>query len=65
MHGPWLDMRKRRSRVALARVGRLRVACTDPLDACDMPNLLRETGDVLEEQGQDQARLHFLIRKAG
>ncbi len=58
-------LRTRKALVALKPGDRLRVTCTDPLAAIDVPNLLRETGDVLEEQGQDQARLHFLIRKAG
>jgi tRNA 2-thiouridine synthesizing protein A len=44
---------------------RLHVICTDPLAGIDVPNLLRETGDVLEEQRQDAARITFVIRKAG
>ena len=42
--------------------------CTDPLAALDIPNLLRQTGDILE--GQDKAKekdgvlLTFRIRKA-
>jgi tRNA 2-thiouridine synthesizing protein A len=41
------------------------VTCTDPLAAIDIPNLLRETGDVLERQERDERRLVFTIRKAG
>lgn len=41
--------------------------CTDPLAALDIPNLLRQTGDILEGQdkGQeiDQVLLTFRIRK--
>lgn len=44
---------------------RIQVICTDPLAAIDVPNLLRETGDLLENQQQDGARLTFLIRKLG
>jgi tRNA 2-thiouridine synthesizing protein A len=43
----------------------LRVVCTDPLAGIDVPNLIRETGDILEEQRQENATLSFLIRKAG
>lgn len=43
---------------------RLRVICTDPLASIDVPNLVRETGDVLEDQRQDGTRLSFLIRKS-
>ena len=44
---------------------RLQVTCTDPLAAIDLPNLIRETGDALENQRNDGTRLTFLIRKAG
>jgi tRNA 2-thiouridine synthesizing protein A len=44
---------------------RLHVICTDPLAGIDVPNLIRETGDVLEEQSQEDSRISFLIRKAG
>jgi len=40
------------------------VICTDPLASIDLPNLIRETGDILEGQRQEGARLSFLIRKA-
>ena len=43
---------------------RLVVTCTDPLAALDIPNLLRETGDVLEAQDGAGAALVFSIRKA-
>jgi tRNA 2-thiouridine synthesizing protein A len=43
----------------------LRVTCTDPMAAIDIPNLLRETGDELVgQQREDETRLVFLIRKA-
>lgn len=41
----------------------LKVICTDPLAAIDVPNLIRETGDILEDQRQDNSRTSFLIRK--
>jgi tRNA 2-thiouridine synthesizing protein A len=39
------------------------VSCTDPLSIVDIPNLVRETGDRLERQGQDQDRFIFHIRR--
>ncbi len=40
------------------------VECTDPLSAIDIPNLVNQTGDVLEESGRGEALLTFRIRKA-
>jgi tRNA 2-thiouridine synthesizing protein A len=37
--------------------------CTDPLAAIDMPNLLRQTGDTLEDQAETEGVLTFRIRK--
>lgn len=42
----------------------LRVICTDPMSAIDIPNLIRETGDVLEGSEKTAERLVFVIRKA-
>jgi tRNA 2-thiouridine synthesizing protein A len=39
--------------------------CTDPLTAIDIPNLVRETGDILEINHQSAGVLVFRIRKAG
>lgn len=39
--------------------------CTDPLTAIDIPNLVRETGDVLEANSESAGLLVFRIRKAG
>ena len=41
----------------------LTIECTDPLAAIDIPNLLRETGDTLEDQQSGAAVLTFRIRK--
>ena len=57
-------LRTRKTLRSMAPGDRLRVTCTDPLAAIDVPNLIRETGDVLEEQRPDGAKLSFLIRKA-
>jgi tRNA 2-thiouridine synthesizing protein A len=37
--------------------------CTDPLAAIDIPNLLRQTGDTLEDQNKADDVLTFKIRK--
>jgi tRNA 2-thiouridine synthesizing protein A len=39
------------------------VECTDPLAGIDIPNLLRQTGDKLEESQKDKKLLTFRIRK--
>lgn len=57
-------LRTRKALLGMTPGQRLRVICTDPLAGIDVPNLIRETGDVLEEQNQDQTRISFLIRKA-
>ncbi|MET0444942.1 MAG: sulfurtransferase TusA family protein [Pseudorhodoplanes sp.] len=40
------------------------VECTDPLSAIDIPNLINQTGDVLEESARGVDLLTFRIRKA-
>ena len=37
--------------------------CTDPLAAIDIPNLLRQTGDTLEDKAEADGVLIFRIRK--
>jgi tRNA 2-thiouridine synthesizing protein A len=39
------------------------VECTDPLAGIDIPNLIRETGDALEEARQEARVMRFRIRK--
>jgi tRNA 2-thiouridine synthesizing protein A len=39
------------------------VACTDPLAGIDIPNLVRETGDVLEDTRREAKLTAFRIRK--
>jgi TusA-related sulfurtransferase len=60
---PVLKTRKYLS--GLAPGDRVEVACTDPLSAIDLPNMVRETGDILEGQSRADGALHFIIRKAG
>jgi tRNA 2-thiouridine synthesizing protein A len=55
-----------KTRKALQRLGpgeRLVVTCTDPMAAIDIPHLVTETGDVLEERSGTEAALVFRIRK--
>jgi tRNA 2-thiouridine synthesizing protein A len=39
------------------------VECTDPLTAVDIPNLVNQTGDTLEDTQRDKKLLTFRIRK--
>ena len=55
-----------RARKALSglKSGDILVAqCTDPLTAIDIPNLLNQTGDQLEESSREGDVLVFRIRK--
>ncbi len=55
-----------RTRKALSRLqpgGALVVECTDPLAEIDIPNLIRETGDVLEDKARRGDVSVFRIRK--
>ena len=57
-------LRVRKALIA-ARAGTLLVVeCTDPMAAIDLPNLVRETGDIVELQGDADGALVFHIRKA-
>lgn len=42
----------------------LTIECTDPMAAIDIPNLLRETGDRLDDSGKQGRVLTFRIVKA-
>jgi tRNA 2-thiouridine synthesizing protein A len=58
---PALRVRKKLSGL---KTGDLIVAeCTDPLAAIDIPNLLRQTGDILEDKTEAEGLLTFRIRK--
>jgi tRNA 2-thiouridine synthesizing protein A len=39
------------------------VECTDPLAGVDIPNLLNQTGDSLEDTRKDKKLITFRIRK--
>jgi tRNA 2-thiouridine synthesizing protein A len=58
---PALRVRKKLSGL---KSGDLIVAeCTDPLTTIDIPNLLRQTGDILEGKSESDGVLSFRIRK--
>ena len=61
---PLPALKTRKALTGLGPGATIVVTCTDPLAAIDIPNLLRETGDVLEEQAQEDRRLVFRIRKS-
>lgn len=60
---PALKVRKALSR--LPPGDRLIAECTDPLAAIDIPNLIQQTGDTIEDTRRDPNLLVFHIRKAG
>ena len=39
------------------------VECTDPLASIDIPNLLNQTGDILEDTSREAKVITFRIRK--
>jgi len=54
-----------RKMLAGLRSGDVIVAeCTDPLTTIDIPNLLHQTGDMLEDKSESGGVLSFRIRKA-
>ena len=62
---PALKARKALGKLASGDV--LVLECTDPLSTIDIPNLVRETGDVLEDAPKrpgKNALLVFRIRKS-
>ena len=59
---PALKTKKLLSRLAAGDV--LVIECTDPLTSIDIPNLIRETGDTIEDSGKKGRVLTFRIRKA-
>ena len=42
----------------------LTIECTDPLTTIDIPNLVRETGDKIEDNSKSGRVLTFRIRKS-
>ena len=66
LHGLKCPLPALRTRKALrqARPGAVFVViCNDPMAAIDIPNLLRETGDMLDMQSRDGDVLTFRITR--
>jgi tRNA 2-thiouridine synthesizing protein A len=59
---PALKTLKLLSKMAAGDV--LVIECTDPLTTIDIPNLVRETGDVIESSARKGRVLTFRIRKS-
>jgi tRNA 2-thiouridine synthesizing protein A len=62
---PLPALKTRKALTRLAAGDRLVVECTDPLATIDIPNLLRETGDLLEDNTNTPGLFVFRIRKNG
>jgi tRNA 2-thiouridine synthesizing protein A len=62
---PLPALKARKALKSLAGGAELAVICTDPMAAIDIPNLIRETGDVLLSQDRSADSITFVIRRAG
>ena len=60
---PLPALRARKALGALQAGDMLIAECTDPLTAIDIPNLLRETGDIMVSSAREGDVLVFRIRK--
>lgn len=60
---PLPALRARKALKGLKSGDLLIVECTDPLANLDIPNLVRETGDAIEETTRSPDLLTFRIRK--
>jgi tRNA 2-thiouridine synthesizing protein A len=60
---PLPALRARKALKGLAADDILIVECTDPLANLDIPNLVHETGDVIENTVQSEGLISFRIRK--
>ena len=60
---PLPALRAKKALTGMAAGDVLTLECTDPLTAIDIPNLLRETGDTLENKSAAADLLTFRIRK--
>lgn len=61
---PLPALRTRKALKSMAAGEVIVVECTDPLAAIDIPNLVSQTGDVLETSERGGEVLRFRIRKA-
>lgn len=56
-------LRTRKALAGMAPGDVLIISCTDPLAGIDIPNLLRQTGDTLEQTRTEGRVLTFRIKK--
>jgi len=61
---PLPALRTRKALAGMQKGDVLVVECTDPLASIDIPNLLNQTGDALDDKRKDGKVLTFRIRKA-
>lgn len=61
---PLPALRTRKALSAAAPGDVIVAVCTDPLARIDIPNLVRETGDALDDPGSSGDPLTFRIRKS-
>jgi tRNA 2-thiouridine synthesizing protein A len=60
---PLPALRTRKALAGLKAGDVISVECTDPLAAIDIPNLLQQTGDTLQDSTRDDGLLRFRIVK--
>jgi tRNA 2-thiouridine synthesizing protein A len=60
---PLPALRTRKALTGMATGDVLVVECTDPLAAIDIPNLINQTGDTLEDTSRADKVFTFRIRK--
>jgi tRNA 2-thiouridine synthesizing protein A len=60
---PLPALKTRKALTRLAGGDLLVVECTDPLSTLDIPNLINQTGDVLEDTTTEPGLFVFRIRK--
>jgi tRNA 2-thiouridine synthesizing protein A len=60
---PLPALRTRKALAGMQAGDILVVECTDPLASIDIPNLLNQTGDALDDKRKDGKVLLFRIRK--
>jgi len=61
---PLPALKTRKALTRLAAGDRLVVECTDPLSTIDIPHLITQTGDVLEDAANQPGLFVFRIKKA-
>jgi tRNA 2-thiouridine synthesizing protein A len=62
---PLPALHTRRRLAVLEASDRLIVECTDPLSRIDIPNMLRETGDVLQSVEETAGVIVFSLLRVG